>query len=489
MNWSELLGLEQYAPRADPTTPGTLLEVSNLIPTDRGWRSAYSLSDAGMESLTGTCCGAALIQKTDGTYMMLAGTGSNLYLRSTQQWVELSATESYHATPDQRWRFCSLGDYVLASNISDTVQVSNAGGSFAEITSAPQAALIESVNGFVMAANVLHATYTGADRWWCSGLNDHTDWTPALATQCTTGRLVETPGPIRALRRLGRNVVAYKDASMYLGEYVQPPTVWQWTLISSDVGTASHDGVVNLGQRHLFCGNGNFYSFDGAQILPIGDAIREWFFDSQLLRSYDGRVQAVHDPQRALVYWFYPPATGSGALTEAVVYQYRTGRWGVATYSIEAACDYVAAALTYDGLGTYWPGTYDDGIDRTYDSPLWVPDTVAPAVFDTAHKLSTIDGASAASGWTTWHMGDDQYFSLLRRVRIRWLTQPTRADLDLYTTDEHGTAFALRASSVPLYQNKFDLLESARWHRLVFRAQGDCEFSRIAVDLQPQGGW
>lgn len=488
MNWSELLTLTDYAPLADPTSPGVIVEASNLIPTDRGWRSAYGLADAGMESLTATCMGAALVQRADGTFLMFAGTTSRLWLRSANAWTQV-CTDSYVATSDQRWRFCALGDYVLAANASDTVAVSNAGATFSPITSAPKATLIESVNGFVMAANVQHATYSGTDRWWCSAYANHADWTPALETQCTTGRLVDTPGPIRALKRLGRNVVAYKDGSMYLGEYVQPPTVWQWTLISSNIGTASHDAVVNIGQAHLFCGNGNFYAYDGAQVLPIGERIREWFFDQQLLRSYDGRVQAAHDAGKALVYWFYPPATGDGSLTQAVVYNYRANRWGVASYTIQAAADFVATSPTYDSLNTYWSGTYDDGIDRTYDSPLWVPDVVVPVVVSSAKKLATIDGASASSSFTTGHAGDDQQFSLLRRLRVRWLTLPTSATLDLYTADQHGDSMALTVSGVPLYESRFDLLASARWHQAKVTMTGNAEFSGLRVDVQPEGAW
>jgi hypothetical protein len=481
--------LTQFAPLADETEVGTILSASNLIPSDRGWRSAYALADAGMATLTATCVGSALVQLTTGSFLMFAGTTGKLWARSTADWADVSATgTTYAATSDQRWHFTSMGDFVLAGNISDTIQVSNAGATFSAITGAPKAALIESVNGFIFAANTIDAGFgTSPDRWWCSGLFDHTDWTPAAATQCTSGRLVDTPGPIRALRRLGQNIVAYKDASLYLGQYVDPPTVWQWTLISSDVGCASHDAVVNVGQAHLFPGPRNFFSYDGAQLQPIGEAIAEWFFDSKLLRSYDNRIQAVHDGRRALVYWFYPPANGSGALTEAVVYHYRTGRWGVATYGIESAVDYVASGITYDGLGTYYT-TYDAGIDRTYDSPLWIPDTTSPAVFDATHKLKTIDGAGMDASFTTWHFGDDQRFTLLRRARIRWLDDPTTASLALYTRDEHGGAFVPRATAVQA-SNKFDVLASARWHKATISTTGTCELTGIQVDAEPQGDW
>lgn len=492
MKWTQPQPVVQYAPNADETTPGTLLEVENIIPTERGWRSAYSLADAGMDSLSSTCVGAALCTLTDGSRVLIAGIKDGLRLRSAQQWAPRDGGDAYKATEDLRWRFAQMGDYILAATCSNTIQVSASGATFTTVPSfAPQASLIESVYGFIMAADTNDATYGDqSDRWWCSALFDHTSWTPNVTTQATTGRLVSTPGPITGLRRLGTNIVAYKERSLYLGEYVEPPTVWDFNLISSDVGCPSHEAVVNLGRSHLFPGANNFYWFDGASVQPIqgSDAIREWFFDAELYSDYANRIQASHDAAKGLIYWFYP-RNGAGAMpSKAVVYNYKLNRWGWANYAIEAAVDYVAAGITYDGLGTFY-GTYDDGIDRAYDSPLWVPDKVVPAVIDTAHLVKSIDGVSASSSFSSWHLGDDQAFSLLRRARIRWLTAPTTALMDVYAQDEHGNAFGPRASGIPQTANKFDALSSARWHQLKWRCTGDHEFSALAVDIQPQGGW
>jgi hypothetical protein len=492
VKWSQVIPVTQFAPNADPTTPGTLTEIDNIIPSERGWRSAYSLTDAGMASLSATCVGAALCTLMDGSRVLIAGFSSGLRLRSAATWADRNGADSYKATEDLRWRFAQMGDYILAATCSNSIQVSASGATFTAVPSfAPQASLIESVYGFIFAADTNDATYGDqADRWWCSALFDHTSWTPDVATQATTGRLVSTPGPITGLRRLGTNIVAYKERSMYVGEYVEPPTVWDFNLISSDVGCPSHEAVVNLGRSHLFPGASNFYWFDGASVQPIpgAEAVREWFFDVELYNDYANRIQAAHDPAKGLIYWAYPRAGGSAMPARCVVYNYKMGRWGWADYGIECAVDYVASGLTYDGLGTFY-STYDAGIDRTYDSPLWVPDKVVPAVFDTSHVLRTIDGASASATFTTWHLGDDQQYNLLRRARVRWLTAPTLATMDLYTRDQHGGTFALRVGPVAESGNKFDALASARWHKVKISTTGDCEFSGIAVDLQPQGGW
>jgi hypothetical protein len=490
VNFTPMVPIQQFAPSADPTTPGTLIDCDNIIPTERGWRSAYGLSDTGMESLTATCVGAVLATLMDGSNVLIAGTTGDLWLRSSNTWSKITGADTYKATSDLRWRFAMMGNNILATNTSNTIQVSASGGTFTTVPSfAPQASLIESVYGFIMAADTNDATYGDqSDRWWCSALFQHDSWTPNVATQCTTGRLVDTPGPIKGLRRLGSNIVAYKDSSMYLGQYVEPPTVWDWQVVSSNVGCSSHDAVVNIGTAHVFLGADNAYMFDGASVVPIGEPIREWFFDSELNRAYDTRIQSCHDPAKSLVYWFYPRSTSTGTLNRALVYNYKLNRWGLATYGVEAAVDYVAAGITYDGIGTYF-STYDAGIDRTYDSPLWVPERIVPAVINTAHVMQTIDGASGTSSATTWHIGDDQAFTLLRRARVRWLTAPTTATMQLSTLNELGGAFCVCGAPVAQNNNKFDKLRSARWHKLQFDMTGDHEFTAVQVDIQPQGAW
>jgi hypothetical protein len=209
VNWSPVTSLSQFAPSGDPTTPGYLIDLTNIIPLESGWRSAYGLANAGMETLTATCVGACYATLLDGSGVSVAGTASGLFVRSSNTWVNKSGSDTYAASETLRWRFGQMGDYIVAATAENLLQVSNAGATFTAIAGSPKASLIESVYGFLMLADTDDAgANTNTDRWWCSGLFDHTDWTPAVATQCTTGRLVDTPGAITGLRRLGANIVA-----------------------------------------------------------------------------------------------------------------------------------------------------------------------------------------------------------------------------------------------------------------------------------------
>src|SRR5512139_4296725 len=110
MNWSPMQPVTEFAPSADPTVPGVLLDAENIVPTDRGWRSAYSLASTGMASLTATCVGAVLATKMDGTQILFAGCGSEIFTRSGATWATVTAAATtYNADEDQRWRWAMMG--------------------------------------------------------------------------------------------------------------------------------------------------------------------------------------------------------------------------------------------------------------------------------------------------------------------------------------------------------------------------------------------
>jgi hypothetical protein len=150
--------------------------------------------------------------------------------------------------------------------------------------------------------------------------------------------------------------------------------------------------------------------------------------------------------------------------------------------------EYVVPNITYDTLGTVYAGYDVTGIDRSFDSSALIEQNVGPAVIATDQRAYTIDGRATTASFVTGHMGDDQHFSLMRRVRIRWLTTPDAARLRLYTTNEHGSEFALRKEAL-LASNKFDLLASARWHRAEVLTSGEMEFAGLAIDIEKQGAW
>lgn len=483
-----MIPLKGFAPDVDPHIPGVITECSNMMPVAEGFRTSPSPVGIGYSALSSACKGAALLKQLDGTTRLVAGENDALWSAASGSWTDRTRTSggAYSVGTSDRWRFAQFGNVSIAAAKSDTLQYWSTGTDFENITGAPKADLVCTVAGFVMLANTNDGTYGDqADRWWCSAIYDHTDWTPAISTQCTTGRLVDTPGRITALKPLGDKVIAYKENAIYVGSYVGAPLVWSWSLVTNDIGAPTHESVIDAGSFHLFIGNNDeIYVFDGSYPIPIGNEIKDWFF-LDLDKTYAYRIDGIHDKERSNVIWFYPSDGSGSVLDSALIYNYKYKRWGHASYNIEVAVNVVGDGVTYESIGTLY-STYDDLPEIAMDSPYWQASSEVLGVFDTTHTIKTMTGVGGTMTLTTGYLGDDQLYTLARRVRPRFSDAPATGTLNTYYRNESGEADTID-KTVTMSNGKFDFLRSARWHKLKFTFTGDCEISGFAADIRPSG--
>lgn len=471
-----------FAPDLDPTAPGAITDCTNLVPTLRGYVGAPSGADVGMDALAAAALTASVMTKLDGANRLFAGTTTKLYEKASSAWTDVSRATAYNASDLYPWRYAQFGDASLAINKGDVLQQSST-GAFADVT-APKAAVLCVASGFVVLGNTNEATYGDSlDRWWCSEYLVTTGWTPAISTQCTTGRLVDTPGSITGMKALGHDLVAYKDRSMYLGRYVGPPGVWDFTLIPGEIGCSSQEAIADIGTAHIFIGFEDIYLFDGGLPKPIGSPLREWFF-SDLDPAYRYRIRSAHDRANSLVYFYYPRTGNSGGLNGCIVYHYKSDRWGVAHRTIEATVEYVTGGYTYNTLPIT---TWDSWPEVQLDSPFWTASTKYVAYIGTDHKIYSLTGASASATMTTGDYGNEDNYSLLSRVTLRYLAKPTSATMTNYYQDEHGGAWTEDAT-ITESSGRFDVLRSSVWHRVKFTFTGDFEISgAAAATTEPDG--
>lgn len=456
----------------------------------KGMKAAPSASDIGFDAIDAACRGAAVVRKLDGSTRFFAGSAEKIEENASgTSWTDRTRVAgAYTLGTDNRWSFAQFGDYSLAAAKSDTLQVS-LNGAFADISGAPKAGIVETVGQFVMLLNTNEGTFGDSpDRWFCSGIGDHTVWTPALATQCATGRLTSTSGPIRGGRRLGDSMVAYKDRAMFLGQYVGSPVVWDWREVSDTVGAACQEVIVpittrNGGAAHIFLGYDDFYYYDGSRPIPIPNPVKKTVLDA-IDKSYFFRSVALHDRVNSLIYFFFV-SSSSGTIDSCVVYNYRKddwlNSWGRHDLTIEAAVEYIAAGVTYDDLGTFY-ATYDVNIPLSYDSPFWVSGYPTPAVFDSSHKVNTLTGTPGSASFTLAEIGDDDNVILMARARMRYLTSPNSATLQNAYKMRSGDAFTNDATTT-LSNGNFDFLRSAAWHRLAHTSSGPMEIPHAKAML------
>lgn len=478
-----------YAPDVDQTQSGVIIDCESFVPTEKGMQGAPSAQDAGLDALASACYGAAALRKLDNSFRIIAGTTTKLYELSGTAWTDRtrSVGGDYSLGVDNFWRFAQYGDVTLAIAKTDTLQAS-VSTTFANVTGAPKASLVETVGRFVFVADTDEATYGDSpNRWWCSAINDYTDWTPSITTQSATNNLTSSPGRIYGLKRFGEQIVFYKERAMYIGTYVGAPVIWDVQEIPGDAGCNSQEAIVNIGTSdnpvHLFMGADDFWRFDGARPIPIGAPIRRTVY-AELDYDYANKIKTLHDRVNSRVYFYYPVSGNSGVLTKCVVYHYRSNKWGRDDRTIEAALEYIAGGITWDTF----PFSTWDSIPSTiaWDSPFWTSGSIAPAVFNDSNELLTLDGIATNSSFTTNDFGDDDNFYLLQRVKPKWLTKPTSAMMTNYYKASEGDALVTGTVST-MNQSRFDLLIASRWHRLQFDMVGDCVLNEVDAQYVQDG--
>lgn len=473
-----------FAPDAEQTTPGLISDCSNMVPYLNGMEGAPSPSTpASTPALAAECLGAAVVAKLDDTRRIIAGTTTKLYELLAGAWTDVSRAAVYNGGVDTRWSITQFGDATLCANRADVIQRSTS-GAFADIATAPKAEIIFTVGAFVMALNVNDGAEK-PDGWACCAAFDDTSWTPNIATQATAGRLVATAGRLTAGMRLGEYAIAYKQRSIYLGSYVGAPIVWNWIQVpGGDAGCVGKEAICDIGGRHFFVGADNLWIFDGTRPIPVAEGVvRQWFNDN-CNPQYRYRTICTYDRNRDLV-WIFFPSNSAQKPDSAIVYHVTGNKWGVANRSVEAALNYVQPGATIDGLTAY-SATIDGLSSYSFDSQFWLSGGRSIAVFDTTHQLQSLTGQSTSSSFTTGQVGDDDQVSSLRGIRLRYAVAPTSAEAQVSQQQNSGTGFTSSGTGTVL-DGKFDVRQTARWHKASFSFTGPVRVTHMNADLAPAG--
>lgn len=465
-----------WSPDSDPTTPGVIADLTNLLPTQRGYTPERTLGDSGWSVTAGAlptrCYGAALVRFATYTPVVVAGTGTDLYsyfgntlnylTRASAPYVEI--TSAYDA-----WKFAAFEDTTLAVSPYNVLQATAgaaSGVAFADVPDAPAAGTMCVQSNFVLLGRFNSGAYPYQDGVWCSGIETYTDWDADLATQGKQMRLLQTPGAIVRLYAFNNYVIAFKQNSMLRGTYVGTPTVWRWDVISTSVGLVGHDAVCDAGGVLYWLAEDGFYRFDGGSVQRIASAPFEWMATTvDLFSGVTGDTQAQWDHVRRCVRWYYP-SSGTSGLDSGLAYHPGTDRWGRFSQSIEWA------AHTYS--------------DTVYRATASVEHLYPPAVFDTSHMLSVYNGIPRDSTITTGDVGDDDAVLAAMRVRVRFLTG---ADSSALT---HSYRMNLpdgltTGATISRDDGKYDVTHGARWHRFTLSQTGYYELMGFSVDAKPAG--
>lgn len=473
------ISLVAWAPDVDPTTPGVLVDVSNLVPTQRGYVSDSTLLASSKYMLTLSTEPSSA--QTLG-YIPFVAYGTTLSGYVGGAWRNLSRTGTAYTSASliDPWTFAAFTDgtgseFTLAIQEKNVLQAktANSTAAFADVAGAPKAATMATLRGFVILGTYDAGGTLYPDGWICSALEDHTDWTPDIATQCAAGRLTATPGPIMRLVPFKDYVIAFKRNSIYRGTYVgAADNTWSWPVLSRSVGLVSRHAVCEADGVLYWMSDDGFYRWAGGNVERIQSAPWKTLTDRTPFElGLNILQQAVYDPSQQVIRWVFD-ATAPNAPQIVLTYHPNTDRWG------KSISPKILLAFTLP----------DIGVKRQPEDKTFVY-TEAPAYFvlsGGSYVLSIATGSPSTSTFTTGDIGDDDQSFALTGTRVRFLTAPTSSYAE--HTYRMNLGDPLQSGEVSQrVDGKYDLSQSARWHRLKFTQTGQYEVTGMSVNMPKAG--
>jgi hypothetical protein len=267
---------------------------------------------------------------------------------------------------------------------------------------------------------------------------------------------------------------------MFAGQYVGAPDVWHWEAIPGEQGCIGPEAVVDIGGLHVFVGEDNIWMYDGTRAVPIAQDIRQWFF-TQLNAGYKKRTIVSYERKNNRIWIFYPNTSSTGNPNGAVVYHLKTKKWGRADRTIEAVLsNYLAAGVTWDTLSGV-SATWDGLPDITWDSAFWQSGALSFSIFNTSHQLQSLIASGEDCSLTTGDIGDDVGISSINAVVPRFTAVPVSATIAGYKRTTLGGS-SENGGSATYAGGKFDIRQTARYHRFTIAMTGDTEI--VGIDTK-----
>lgn len=460
-----------FAPDAPWGTLGALRDCSAMIPYANGLVQSQPWSTTS-DALPSTTLYAGMF----GGYI-IAASNAKLYRYTGPNWTDISRVAAYGTTHSSIVEF---GSQVLACNGSggDVIQSTTnpLSVNFADQATAPKAGLllstVSSGGGFVIAFDTYDAGFgTSPDRWWCCAVNDATSWTPSVATQATSGRLLGGTGAIIAAANLsGDTVVCFKQDTMFVGRYVGPPAVWQWQELPG-YGCIWKNSLCTFSGKLFFASQNGLFIYDGNTIQPVGvGSIFEWWRNS---------VSARNPTYRYLTFCQYDKYRNQIRLS-----------YGSSAYVDKCLC--ISLDKFNCGFDTH-PGANGRIACPVYYAVSGSSDLLYAIADDL--KLYTqgtvFSSGTQASSVTSGYIGDDNFVSRLNEFRLRYEKKPktsvTAASCIAYSYPEAGGAETSYSSvdssdSPTSATNRFNVRASGRWFSAKFSfaaASGTTEYAKL----------
>jgi hypothetical protein len=393
--------------------------AENVFPRGDGYGPVPGLAEY-TQALPGTCRGAFVALKSDGTIQVFAGTTTKLYVMSNTDlsWSDVSRSSggNYALAGTDQWQFAQLADVVLATNKSDSLQSFTMGSSsvFAACAgSPPQAAYITVINQFV----VLSGLQANPERIQWSGRSDSTIWDSV--TSESNQQDFTDGGVLRGVAGGELQGFVFQDNAIRDMVY-QPGTsiIFSFTRIAEGKGLRNPYSLVKAADRIFFRSAAGFEMIiPGSAPVPIGKERFDRTFTADLDSGNLQLFIGAYEPSSSRVYWAYKSNTGAaGLFNRILVWDFALERATLITgVSGEYLTNIAQPGVTLEGMDAFAPGELAITGAASNGGPNLIRIAVASTSTLTTGQviaISGVVGTTEANGNWTITVFDSGHFDL-----------------------------------------------------------------------------
>jgi hypothetical protein len=366
----------EWAPDAAPSHSNALDTAKNVLPISNGYGPVGSFR-AVTTSLGAQFVGGGAFIGSDGNSTLLSATAAKLR-KYSGSWSDILSVAT-----TSRWRFAQFGDNVVYANGGPLGRYQLLPGTAGAISGAPANAIdVCTVKDFVMCLTA------DSQAVW-SGFNDCTIWDGT--NQSDFQPLLDGGTGVRIVG--GEYAIILQKNTIRRVSYVGPDVIFQFDVISPEIGCIAGGSVANIGRLIFFISERGFEMCDGETVTPIGDEkVNRWLF-SHYSRSDIGNVWAAISPRLPVVFWAMPGTPG-----RIIAYNWAIQRWSTIETNVTGLLTGRTSNVSIDALDALYPLGIDS-IPVSLDDPMFAGGNPLMLVVDGTNALGSLTGSALqASG-------------------------------------------------------------------------------------------
>jgi len=379
-----------------------LVDAKNVVPSFKSYRPTKGLSAVSTNGLTARCQGFASFKSSAGNITSFAGDATKLYRYLANSFTDVSGGTTFDTPSENDWQFTQFGNFIIASNGSNTPQVWQLDNSnqWGNLTGSPPTFWHTAVvRNFVVSGwqstnrNKLHWSSIGNHASWVLG-TDQSDEETLYDTSEITGIVGGEFGIILCVNKI------------FQLNFVGGSTIFQIRAIEQERGCIAHGSLITVGNTSYFLSQDGFASTNGETTTLIGQNKIDRWFDESLDQANLLRITSGHDPLNKLIFWSYPTTNSSNGNPDRILcYNYSADRWSyidVATQNISSAFTTGTTLEALDAISN----NVDTGFTDSFDSRIWQGGTLFFSAFNSSNFFSTFSGSSLEA---TLSIGEQEY--------------------------------------------------------------------------------